>query len=56
MKEKDCKYTCINEGDRKCIKYEQQMYKWEIIKAIVTPRMVLTMGFVITLIMSAMKG
>jgi|LGVE01.1.fsa_nt_gb hypothetical protein len=52
----DEKYICINNGNRKCLKYEKGMFILEIIKVILTPRMILAIGFVITMVMSAKGG
>jgi hypothetical protein len=49
-------YTCINDGERRCLKYDKRMFTLEVIKTIFTPKMVLTVGFVIMMIISMMKG
>jgi len=54
MEEKK-EYTCINNGDRRCLKYDKRIFALEVIKTIITPKMVLTVGFVIAMIIS-MKG
>ena len=48
-------YICINNGDRRCLKYDKCMFMLEIVRTILTPKMVLSIGFVIIMIMS-MKG
>lgn len=48
--------TCIHDGERKCIEYERKVYKLEVLKVILTPRMILTVGFTILTIISMLKG
>lgn len=48
--------TCIHDGERKCIEYERKVYKLEVLKTVLTPRMVLTVGFMILTIISMLKG
>jgi len=48
-------YICINDGDRRCLKYDKCMFMLLIVKTILTPKMVVSIGFIIMMIMS-MKG
>jgi len=56
MKDNENRHTCIHDGNRKCIEYERKVYKLEVLKTILTPKMVMTVGFIILTAISMMKG
>jgi hypothetical protein len=56
MKDNENRHPCIHDGDRKCLEYERKVYKLEVLKVILTPKMILTVGFTIMTIISMSKG
>ena len=53
MDKKEKEHICIHDGDRLCEKYR---YRLEILKIVLTPRMILTVGFIFITILSIIQG